>query len=142
MKKTKVFMAVVACMCIMVGGIGVPIVTQAESNVEVSGASQGVTRMAYISMYSTNLSISDTGLASISGLLRCKSGTTSTYVKCTLPTEVSGTWVNVKSWEATGNTGATVGETYQLFSHGTYRVYMECRANNETKTATSAYRTY
>lgn len=142
MKKTKILVAVVACMCIMLAGISVPVIAQAESNVEVSGASQNISRMAYISMYTTDLSISSSGLASVSGLVRGKSGTTSTYVKCTLQLYVSGSWKDVKTWEDSGNTGATVTETYQLFCHGTYRVYMECSANDETKTATSAYRTY
>lgn len=142
MKNTKIFVIVMACICIIFAGINVPLVANAKVNSEISEAVQGVSRMAYISMYSTSLSISDNGVATVSGLVRGKSGTTSTYVKCTLQRDVSGTWKDVKSWEATGNTGATIGETYQLFSHGTYRVYMECRANNETKTDTSAYRTY
>lgn len=142
MKKTKILVIIMACICIMCVGINVPNVVHAEVNYEMQGAGQGIARMAYISMYSTSLSISDTGVATVSGLVRGKSGTTSTYVKCTLQRDVSGSWKDVKTWEATGNTGATIGETYQLFSHGTYRVYMECSANNETKTATSAYRTY
>ncbi len=142
MKRTKILVVVVACVCIVFAGISIPISAQAEANVEVPVASQMLSRMAYISMYSTDLGISDAGLASIYGLVRGKSGTTSTHVKCILQIDRSGSWVDVKTWEASGNTGATVGETYQLYSHGTYRVYMECSANTETKTATSAYRTY
>lgn len=142
MKKTKIILTVVMCMCILAGGMFVPSIVKAEENTEMVELSQGVSRMAYIATYTTTLSISDTGVASVTGLVRGKSGTTSTYVKCILQRDVSGSWKDVKTWEATGNSGATIAETYQLFSHGTYRVYMECAANDEVKTDTSAYRTY
>lgn len=143
MRQTKNFVVLVLCMCIMFGGLAVPMMVNAESNVEASKASQGVTKGAYISVYSANLSISDSGVASVSGLVRGRSGTTNTSVKCILQRDVSGTWVDVKTWtDSNNNSASTVNTTYQLFSHGTYRVYMECSANNETKTATSAYRTY
>ena len=121
----------------MFGGISVPIVVHAEDNESVQP------RMTYIALYSTDLNISSTGMASISGIVRGQPGVTSTYVKCTLQMSVGGGWVDVKSWEdASSSPGATVGVDYQLSSRGTYRVSMECRANTEEKTGTSAYRTY
>lgn len=143
MKKTKSILILVLCVCLLFGGLFVPMVTQAEQNIETTEIGQGINRMAYISVYTTSLSISDTGLASISGIVRGKSGTTSTYVICTLQRDVSGTWVDVKTWTDSNNSdGSTVGATYQLFSRGTYRVHMECAANDEVKTLNSAYRTY
>ena len=115
----------------------VPITVHAE---ETTGVEP---RMTYISSYTTDLSINSTGMATITGLVRGKSGVTSTYVKCTLQRSVGGGWTDVKSWETSSSTwAATIGETYQLSSRGTYRVYMECSANTEEKTLTSAYRTY
>lgn len=124
-------------LCMMVGIFSVPITVNAENGTRIES------RMTYISSYTTELSITSTGVATITGMVRGKSGVTSTYVKCTLQRSVGGGWVDVKSWEASSSSiGATVAETYQLASRGTYRVYMECRANTEEKTGTSAYRTY
>ena len=47
-------------------------------------------RMTYISTYSTDLSISDGGAATITGLVRGKTGVTNTYVKVTLQKSISG----------------------------------------------------
>lgn len=138
MNKVKIILTVaVVCICVLLSSLSVPICVCAEGNNIVEP------RMTYISSYTTELSITSTGVASISGLVRGKSGVTSTYVKCTLQMSVGGGWVDVKSWEdRQSSNGATVAETYQLSSRGTYRVYMECSANTESKTLTSAYRTY
>lgn len=137
MKMMRISTVFVICFSILLGSLCVPITVQAEGNEGVES------RMTYISSYTTSLSISDTGMATITGLVRGKSGVTSTYVKCTLQMSVGGGWVDVKSWEVTSaDNGATLGETYQLSSRGTYRVYMECGANTEEKTLISAYRTY
>ena len=91
---------------------------------------------------SPELSISSDGSASITGLVRGKTGVTSTYVKVILQKKVSGVWIDVESWEDSSNTrSTTIAETYQI-SRGTYRVSMTCSADGETKTATSAERTY
>ncbi len=138
MKKLLVlFKVTVVCVCVVFGSMMLPVKSYAQSTTKVES------RMAYISSYTTDLTISSSGVATITGLVRGKSNATSTYVKCTLQMSVSGGWVDVKSWEASGNgTGATIGTTYQLSSRGTYRVYMTCRANTEEKTMTSSYRTY
>jgi len=138
MKKVmKILLLVTLCICILGGGMSQPMIVNAEEERVVDS------RMTYISSYSTGLSISSTGMATITGRVRGKTGVTSTYVKCTLQRSVGGGWVDVKSWEASSSTlAATVGVDYQLASRGTYRVYMVCRANTEEKTGTSAYRTY
>lgn len=138
MNKYRVFFStLLVCMCLLTGFMYNPIVVCAEDNTGIES------RMTYISSYTTELSITSTGVATITGRVRGKSGVTSTYVKCTLQMSVGGGWVDVKSWEDRQSTnGATIGETYQLSSRGTYRVYMECSANTESKTLTSAYRTY
>lgn len=137
MRKLRKIIIVVVCMCIVFGGITMPKIVKAEDPTSVEP------RMTYISSYTTELSITSSGVATISGLVRGKSGVTSTYVKCTLQMSIGGGWVDVKSWEVSSTgMGATIGETYQLSSRGTYRVYMECSANTESKTMTSAYRTY
>lgn len=138
MKKViKTMVLLTLCICVLGGGMSYPMVVNAEEQHVVES------RMTYISSYSTDLSISSTGLATITGRVRGKTGVTSTYVKCTLQRSVGGGWVDVKSWEASSSTlAATVGVDYQLASRGTYRVTMVCRANTEEKTGTSAYRTY
>ncbi len=133
----KVSILCMLCLTVFCGSTLMPIKVYAVDNTNVES------RMTYIISYSVGLDISDTGVASISGNVRGKSTVTSSYVKCTLQMSVGGGWVDVKSWEASSaSTGATVAQTYQLFSRGTYRVYMECRANTEEKTGTSANRTY
>lgn len=136
----QIFKVLFLCMlslCVFCGGTLTPIKVYASENTKIES------RMTYISSYSVGLNISDTGVASITGRVRGKSTVTSSYVKCTLQMSVGGGWVNVKSWEdSSTSSGATVAETYQLSSRGTYRVYLECRANTEEKTGTSAYQTY
>lgn len=97
--------------------------------------------MASISTYSTELTINN-GVASVTGFVRGKSGVTSTYVKVILQKKVSGDWIDVESWEDSSATRSiTIAETYPV-SKGTYRVVMTCSADEETKTAISAERTY
>lgn len=125
------------CMCIVLSTMSVPIVSNAQ---EVDY--QVEPRMTYISTCSSSLSISDSGVATVYGMVRGKTGVTYTYVKVTLQKLVSGEWVDVESWEASNNSRATtVNETYQV-SIGTYHVVVECTANSESKTITSAEKTY
>lgn len=133
----KLFNVIGLCICVGFSSMSLPVIVHAEDTAFVEP------RMAYISSYTTDLTINSTGVATVTGMVRGKAGVTSSYVKCTLQISIGGGWVDVKSWETTSSTpGATIAETYQLSSRGTYRVYMECRANTETKTGTSAYRTY
>lgn len=99
-------------------------------------------RLAYISAYNVQLSISDTGIATITGSVTGKTGVTHTSVKVTLQKSVSGTWTDVESWEASSDSRKTsVDTTYQV-SRGTYRLVMTCSANGESTSATSASKTY
>ena len=132
----KISIIAILCLCVLFCGLSQSIIVRAEEP-------QVEPRMAYIASYSTDLFISSTGVASVSGSVRGKSGVTSSYVKCTLQMSVGGGWVDVKSWEDTSSTpNAVVAVDYQLSSRGTYRVYMECRANSEEETGISPYRTY
>lgn len=126
-----------AAICMLLCGLVLPLSVHAkEANAQL------MSKMTNISTYSTELSISSDGIASASGFVKGKSGVTSTYVKVTLQKSVSGKWVDVESWETSSDTrSASVAETYQV-SRGTYRVTMICSADGETKTATSAERTY
>lgn len=134
----KVCAMLAICMCMLFCGVTSPVTVYAN---EIS-VQPVEPRMTYIYSYSTDLSISSSGVATITGMVRGKSDVTSTYVKVTLQKKVSGKWSDVKSWTTSSSTrSATVAETYQV-SKGTYRVTMTCSANSETKTATSAERTY
>lgn len=126
-----------AVVCILLCGLVPPDSVHArETDVQMES------RMTNISVYSTELSISSDGIASISGFVRGKTDVTNTYVKVTLQKRVSGIWVDVESWESSSDTRiASVAETYEV-SRGTYRVTMTCSADGENKTATSAERTY
>ncbi|MBE5886229.1 MAG: hypothetical protein E7284_07470 [Lachnospiraceae bacterium] len=125
----------VLCICVLFSGLAMPVVIHAEEPADVAPY------MTYISTYSTDVSISSSGVASIYGLVRAKDNVT-TYVKVTLQIYKDGAWRDVKSWEDSGNMGSTVAADYQLFSRGSYRTYMVCSANTETKSATSATRVY
>lgn len=99
-------------------------------------------RMDYISSYGTELTISSSGEASVTGFVRGKTGVTNAYVKVTLQKKVSGSWTYVKSWETSGSgRNATVLETYSV-SRGTYRVVASIKAGTESKSPISAERTY
>lgn len=133
----KLCKVVVLCLCILVGTSMVSIVSYAKEVVTYVEP-----RLAYISTYNTELVISNTGLATITGEVRGKTGVTNAYVKVTLQKYASGDWVDVEDWEDSRNgRNVFISETYQV-TRGTYRVVMTCSANSETKTATSAQRTY
>ena len=134
---SKCIAKVMVCVCLVL------VVTSMPVRVHALETESAESRMTYITSYTTDLSISSTGVATITGSVRGKSGVTSSYVTCTLQMSVGGDWVDVKSWTDANNArGSTVAQTYQLSSRGTYRVFMECGANTEEKTLTSAYRTY
>ena len=64
------------------------------------------------------------------------------YVKAMFQEKVSGSWVNVESWEDSSNTITASGLEIYVCSRGTYRVTMTCSVNGEIKTATSAEKNY
>lgn len=132
----KICRTAVICICMLFCGLALPVSAHTEeANIQIEP------RMTSINAYHTELSISSAGVASISGYVRGKSGVTSAYVEVTLQKKVSGEWIDVESWEDSGTRNASVAETYSV-SRGTYRVVMTCSADEETKTATSAERTY
>lgn len=137
-KMYGIYSALALCLCILVCSFALPLTVSAQGM-----DTQAVEpRMTSIFSYSTELSISSDGTATITGIVRGKAGVTSTYVKVTLQKSESGKWVDVKSWEdSSGSRSATVSETYQV-SSGTYRVIMTCSADAETKTLTSSEKTY
>lgn len=110
---------VAICICAVCVGI-IPITAHA-----MEGSDKQIQpRMDYISSYGTELTISDSGEASVTGFVRGKKGVTNAYVKVKLQKKVSGSWVYVQSWESSGSgRNATIAETYSV-SRGTYRVGM------------------
>lgn len=78
--------ALAICMCMLICGAVSPIkVSAKEANIQMVEP-----RMTYIYSYSTELSISSDGVATVTGMIRGKSGVTSTYVKVTLQKNESG----------------------------------------------------
>ena len=128
---------IAACVCMLLCGGTLPITAVAkEASVQIEP------RMTYILSYGADLSISNNGVATITGSVTGKAGVTQTSVKVTLQKSVSGTWTNVESWEASSDgRSASVNTTYQV-SRGTYRVTMTCSANGESESTTSATKTY
>ncbi len=136
-KVKRIFLVATICMCI-IGGVSLSTVKCDAGNVEYFSE----TRMTYISTYSVDITISESGQANISGEVSGKPGVTCAYVKVTLQEYVSGNWVDVESWERLVNErDAAVSETYPV-ARGTYRVYMTCSADTETKVAISEEKTY
>lgn len=136
-KSKKIYRFVVLCLSALLLGNLISIKGYAQTDSALVEP-----RMRYISTYSTDLSISDGGAATITGLVRGKTGVTNTYVKVTLQKSISGNWNDIESWEKSNNgRSATISEVYQV-SKGTYRVVMNCSANTESKTVTSVTRTY
>ena len=99
-------------------------------------------RMTYIISYSSDLYISDSGEASITGYVRGKGDVTSTYVSATLQRKSGNDWIDVESWEdSSTKSSLSIMETYSV-SRGTYRLVVTVTANTETKTAISDEKTY
>lgn len=138
MKHAKIFCKLLMFCVAMLLGVGLVPITSNAQELGINAES----RMAYIQSYKVELTISDSGVASVTGVVTGKLDVTSTSVEVILQKYVSGDWVDVESWEESNNSFRTsIAETYQI-SKGTYRVVMTCSANTETKTATSAQRTY
>lgn len=134
----KKYNVLVVCMCILLCGV----ISLTKVFAKEAVAQTVDPRMTYIYAYSTDVSISSDGVATVTGMVRGKAGVTSTYVKVILQKFESGTWNDVKSWEDSSIArSVTVAKTHQV-SKGEYRVIMTCSANSETKTAVSASRTY
>ena len=128
---------IAACVCMLLCEGTFPITAVAkEASMQIEP------RMTYILSYGADLSISNNGVATITGSVTGKAGVTQTSVKVTLQKSVSGTWTNVESWEASSDSrNASVNTTYQV-SRGTYRVTMTCSANGESESTTSETKTY
>lgn len=136
-KLAQKLVGIMLCACMLVCGTESTIAVCAKEAEEQVDA-----RMTYISSYNVGLSISDDGIASVSGLVNGKPGVTHAYVKVTLQKSVSGTWQNVESWEDSSDSrDAIVDIAYQV-SRGTYRAVMTCSANGETQSKISATKTY
>ena len=133
-KMKKLFIAMLVCVGILVGSnVCMSPVCAQESINEIGNA-----RMAYIYSYGTNLSISDSGVASVSASVVADSDVSSVFLRVQLQKFVLGNWITVNTWEGTyANNSASISATYQV-SSGTYRTVMRCTANTETKTTTSS----
>ena len=138
MKKFRVFIVgLVLGISVLFSGMSAPMVCHAvDSN-------QMQTRLLNLYSYSTDVTITDSGVANIYGIATCKTDVSNLSITVTLQMSVSGRWVNVKTWSAsTSKDYLTVADTYQLTSRGTYRVVMDVTADSEEKQAISAYRTF
>jgi len=134
----KTLVVAFMCLCLVAGIIMIPTTVSAQ---ETTGEIQP--RLTYISDYDYSLSISSSGVASVSGGVYGKPGVTFTHVKLILQKNVSGTWQDVKTWEASNNgDSVSIDDTHQLTSRGTYRVYVTFKANTESKICTSSSKTY
>ncbi len=138
MKRFKLLMiGVVLSISILFGGLSMPMICYAESEGPIQS------RMINIYTYSADITISESGVASVFGYVRCKTDVSHLAITLTLQMSVSGRWVDVKTWSAsTSDDALTVADTYQLTSRGTYRVVMDVTADSEEKQAISAYRTF
>mgnify|MGYP003295538968 CR=1 FL=1 len=133
-KMKKTFIALVVCVGILAGSNVCTIPVCAQESINVIGNA----RMAYIYSYGTNLSISNSGVASVSASVVADSDVSSVFLRVQLQKFVLGNWITENTWEGTyADNSASISATYQV-SSGTYRTVMRCTANSETKTATSS----
>ena len=124
----------ITALCIMLAMLAVVMPTIKVEAVEP--------RMTYIISYSSDLYISDSGEASITGYVRGKGDVTSTYVSATLQRKSGNDWIDVESREdSSTKSSLSIMETYSV-SRGTYRLVVTVTANTETKTAISDEKTY
>lgn len=132
-----IFRATALSMCILVGGFLMPFQSYAK---EVTISNEE--RMISISTCYTELSISNTGTATIVGEVREKNGSTTAYIKVTLQKLNGGKWIDVEKWEDTQEgSSALIYETYKV-SRGTYRTVMVCNVNGESASSESASKYY
>lgn len=102
----------------------------------------GTVRMDSIASYGTDLSISSKGVASINAYVNGKSGVAYTYVRAVLQKQTSSGWQEIESWKTSSNgRSAAIAETYQV-TKGTYRVIAYFTADSESKSMTTANKTY
>lgn len=138
MKKIKKLCVAVLCFSLLCSVTFMPNrVSAAGDNTQIS-----MPWMVYISLYSGELEISSSGLATCIGEVRGKNNVTTTSVTVKLQRYINGDWYNYKIWSETNQDIITViAETYQVMP-GTYRVEMTCSANTETKTYITPSQTY
>ncbi|HJA06049.1 MAG TPA: hypothetical protein H9798_02710 [Candidatus Mediterraneibacter pullicola] len=99
-------------------------------------------RLSNIITCSAKLTINQNGMADASGYLNCRPNIQITYMQLTLQKKSGGSWIDVKSWTASG-TGSmlSISKTYKV-SRGTYRTKAYVRADSETKSTVSTSVTY
>lgn len=131
---------IILCFCLFCL-VCTPITTHAA---ELAPETSTGTRMAYILSYNTDLTISNTGSANVTGYVRGKSGVNNAYVSVSLQKFVSvyDSWKTVKSWQDdSGSRNASVSESYSVGT-GTYRLATYVRAGTESKMIYSENRKY
>lgn len=134
----KTFAVTLMCLCLVAGSVMIPTTVNAQ---EATGEMQPW--LTYISRYTNTFDISSSGVATVGGAVYGKSGVTFTHVKLILQKNVSGTWEDVKTWEASNDgDSVSIDDTHQLTSRGTYRLYATYKANTESKIYTSSSKTY
>lgn len=139
-KKNTLKKSAILCFCMIITVFGSSVISYA-ADMDTPIWEEPAEPMEYISSYGGNLSINSSGVATVTGYIRGKSGVSDAYVKVTLQKQVSGTWSNLKAWDDQGGRNAAVEETYTV-TGGTYRVKIYCSAGAEAKTFYSAAKTY
>ena len=90
-------------------------------------------RFTYISKVSTNLSISNLGVATCTGS-SFATGVSSVKLICRLQQYKNGTWTTIRTWSDTGTNAATVAKSVAVYSGYTYRTYTSCYVYNAAGT--------
>lgn len=134
--KIMTMLAIAVCtVCLVV----TPVSADSTEDYEVQ---QIQTRMVSTSVCTANLEISSAGVASVYGDIRAKAGVDGVYVKVTLQKWSGSYWTKVAMWETSASGRiASIQRTCNV-SKGKYRVVVFAKAGSETKTKTSASKTY
>ena len=134
--KIMTMMAIAVCtVCLVV----TPVSADSTEDYEVQ---QIQTRMVSTSVCGADLTITGSGIASASGYVKAKAGVDGVYVKVTLQKWSGSYWTKVAMWETSASgRNASILKTCQV-SKGKYRVVVYTKAGSETKTRTSASKTY
>lgn len=134
MKQNLLKKLLAACLCLTLF-LSTPIHSYAaEGETTVSP------RFTYISQYTLSLS-GNNGNAHIAATLISKDSSVNCYIKCNLEKLMGTYWVQMKSFETSRVSSATLIADHPVDS-GTYRVMGTFRCSTETQTAYTGNKTY
>jgi hypothetical protein len=134
-KKSKALLTILGVSCTLLFAMPV------HASDETSRYDEEIS-VQYVSLESVSSSLSiSSGKATCKGVVIGASGKTCS-VQVTLQKKSGSSWLNVKTWSATGSTACTASGAYAISKGTSYRVKVIGKCGSESDTKYSAVKSY